>query len=73
MVYTPGAANTYGDGAARHQGCDLDDSGVAGRYPCDDRRLSLAKGAIADTIAAFGSAEFALGRLSASTSGDSSR
>ena len=63
MVYTPGRDNTYGDGAARHEGCDLDGSGAAGRYPYDDSRLYLAKGAIADTITTFGSAEFALGRF----------
>ena len=46
-----------------HEGCDLDNSAAAGRYAYDDSRLYQAKGAIADTIAAFGSAEFALGRF----------
>jgi hypothetical protein len=63
MVYTAAGVNTYGDGAIRHEGCDLDGSGAAGRYPYDDSRLYLAKGAIADTITTFGSAEFALARF----------
>ena len=57
------APTRIGDGSPGHEGCDLDDSAAAGRYAYDDSRLYQAKGAIADTIAAFGSAEFALARF----------
>jgi hypothetical protein len=63
MVENPSSTETYGDGSVGHEGCDLDNSAAAGRYAYDDSRLYQAKGAIADTIAAFGSAEFALGRF----------
>jgi hypothetical protein len=58
MVENPFDKATHGDGSLEHPGCDLD---ANGKY--DDSRLFQAKGAIADTIAAFGSAEFALARF----------
>jgi hypothetical protein len=63
MVENPSSTETRGDGSVGHEGCDLDNSAAAGRYAYDDSRLYQAKGAIADTIAAFGSAEFALARF----------
>ena len=63
MVENPSSADTIGDGSVGHEGCDLDNSAAADRYAYDDSRLYQAKGAIADTIAAFGSAEFTLARF----------
>ncbi|MDZ4695306.1 MAG: MopE-related protein [Deltaproteobacteria bacterium] len=48
---------THGDGSARHPGCDIDNNSLY-----DDSRLFQAKGALLDTFAAFGQAEFALAR-----------
>src|SRR5256885_10030072 len=48
---------THGDGSEIHPGCDLDGNGKF-----DDSKLFQAKLALADTITAFGSAEFSLAR-----------
>src|SRR5262245_51155366 len=58
MTENPGRVRTHGDGSITHPGCDLDGNG---KY--DDSKLYQAKVAFQDTIAAFGSAEFALGRF----------
>ena len=50
---------THGDGSQSQPGCDIDGKSTAG-WPYDDSKLYQAKGAIIDTISAFGSAEFAL-------------
>jgi hypothetical protein len=57
---TVGGTETRGDGSLRHPGCDINGDGVY-----DDSRIAQAKGALTDTIAAFGSAEFALARYKA--------
>ena len=49
--------SAHGDGSEEHPGCDLDNNGVY-----DDTRMYQAKVALQETISAFGSAEFALGR-----------
>src|SRR3954452_833263 len=48
---------THGDGSETHPGCDLDGNGVY-----DDSKLYQAKQALAQTMTAFGSAEFSLAR-----------
>src|SRR5262245_34882847 len=58
MVENPAGTETYGDGSPGHEGCDLD-----GNMVYDESRLFQAKAAIADTVAAFGSAEFAFARF----------
>src|SRR5688500_17058591 len=63
MAEDPSSADSSGGGSVGHEGCDLDNSAAAGRYADDDSRLYQAKGAIADTIAAFGSAEFSQARF----------
>jgi hypothetical protein len=57
MSLTPNGVETRGDGSSRHPGCD-----VEGTQDWADSRLFQAKAALNDTIAAFGSAEFALAR-----------
>ena len=71
MAENPSGSDTIGDGSVGHEGCDLDNSAAAGRYAYDDSRLYQAKGAIADTIAAFGSAEFSLARFTGINLGQS--
>ncbi len=63
MAEDPSSVDTYGDGSTDHEGCDRSPAAPSGTYPYGDSRLYQAKGAIADTIAAFGSAEFALARF----------
>ena len=53
------STSTHGDGSETHPGCDIDNNG---KY--DDSRFYQAKAALIDTIAAFGSAEFALASYS---------
>jgi Putative metal-binding motif len=48
---------THGDGSLTHPGCDIDGNG---RF--DDSKMFQAKGALIDTMTAFGSAEFSLAR-----------
>jgi len=60
MVENTSGTDTFGDGSTGYEGCDRDN---AGSYRYDDSRLYQAKSAIADTIAAFGSAEFTLARF----------
>ena len=60
MVENTRGTATFGDGSTGWEGCDRDNTGA---YRYDDSRLYQAKGAIADTIAAFGSAEFTLARF----------
>jgi hypothetical protein len=57
MTENAGRIRTHGDGSQTHPGCDLDGNG---RF--DDAKLYQAKLALADTITAFGSAEFSLAR-----------
>jgi hypothetical protein len=57
MVETAGRVRTHGDGSELHPGCDNDGNG---RY--DDSKLYQAKIALAETMTAFGSAEFSLSR-----------
>jgi len=57
-------AETSGDGSTRHPGIDLNNTSTNG-WAYDDSRLFQAKGALMDTFAAFGQAEFALGRYAA--------
>ena len=60
MVENTSGTDTSATGPPGYEGCDRDN---AGSYRYDDSRLYQAKGAIADTIAAFGSAEFTLARF----------
>jgi hypothetical protein len=57
MTENAGRVRTHGDGSDNQLGCDLDGNG---RY--DDSKMFQAKLALADTITAFGSAEFSLAR-----------
>ncbi len=57
MNETPGGVRTHGDGSKTHPGCDIDGNG---KY--DDSKMYQAKQALNDTIAAFGSVDFALAR-----------
>jgi Putative metal-binding motif len=61
---TIAASETSGDGSKRHPGIDLNSVSTNG-WAFDDSRLFQAKGALMDTFAAFGQAEFALGRYAA--------
>src|SRR2546423_14982794 len=57
MTENPDRVKTHGDGSETHPGCDIDANGKF-----DDSKLFQAKLALADTITAFGSAEFSLAR-----------
>src|SRR4051812_43902266 len=57
MTENAGRVRTHGDGSQTHPGCDLDGNGVF-----DDSKLYQAKQALAQTMTAFGSAEFSLAR-----------
>src|SRR5690348_5173023 len=57
MTENPARVRTHGDGSDNQLGCDLDGNG---RY--DDSKMYQAKLALADTVTAFGSAEFSLAR-----------
>jgi MYXO-CTERM domain-containing protein len=60
MSLTSAGKETRGDGSEAHPGCDIE-----GAVDFADSRMYQAKGAIADTVSAFGVAEFGLARYKA--------
>jgi hypothetical protein len=58
MAQNAAGVPTHGDGSETHPGCDLDGNG---KY--DDSKMYQAKAALNETLAAFGSVEFALARF----------
>ena len=57
MLDNPDSKPTFGDGTTGHEGCDLNGDAI-----WEDSKLFQAKASVADTVAAFGSAEFAFAR-----------